>query len=61
MQRLAISFSGGLSSAVMTKLCIERYTGDYEISIIFVNTGCEHEATLNFVHICEVYFGWAVH
>jgi hypothetical protein len=54
--RLAISFSGGRSSAVMTKLCIEKYSNTHDISVTFVNTGCEHEATLEFVRDCESHF-----
>jgi len=47
--RLAISFSGGRSSAVMLKRCLELYSETHEISIVFANTGCEHEETLRFV------------
>jgi hypothetical protein len=47
--RLAISFSGGRSSAVMLRRCLELYSESHEISIVFANTGCEHEETLRFV------------
>ena len=47
--RLAISFSGGRSSAVMLKLCLEKYSKTHDILITFANTGCEHEETLRFV------------
>ena len=47
--RLAISFSGGRSSAVMLKRCIERHSDTHDILIVFANTGCEHEETLRFV------------
>lgn len=47
--RLAISFSGGRSSAVMLKRCLDLYDETHEISIVFANTGCEHEETLRFV------------
>lgn len=47
--RLAISFSGGRTSAVMTKLCIDNYGATHDIAIQFANTGCEHEETLRFV------------
>lgn len=63
---LAISFSGGRTSAVMTKTIwdkrhdlVEKGTF-YAISIVFCNTGQEHESTLKFVHDCEVKFGWPV-
>lgn len=58
--KLAISFSGGRSSAVMTKLLWDRHAGNHDIQITFANTGCEHEATLEFVHRCETEFGWPV-
>lgn len=47
--KLAISFSGGRSSAVMLKRCIDLYDSTHELLITFANTGCEHEATLDFV------------
>jgi len=47
--RLAISFSGGRSSAVMLYLCLEKYRDTHDILITFANTGCEHEETLRFV------------
>jgi 3'-phosphoadenosine 5'-phosphosulfate sulfotransferase (PAPS reductase)/FAD synthetase len=59
MKRLAISFSGGRTSAVMTKLLLERYRGtDTEVSVTFANTGCEHPATLEFVRKCDEVFGF---
>lgn len=56
--RLAISFSGGRSSAAMLHLCLERYADTHDILITFANTGCEHEETLKFVdavdrNICQ--------
>jgi len=63
---LAISFSGGRTSAVITKTIwdkrhdlIEKGTFE-DISIVFCNTGQEHEGTLKFVHDCEAKFGWPV-
>lgn len=58
--KLAISFSGGRTSAVMTKLCVEKYSASHEIVIAFANTGCEHEKTLKFVDQCDKHFGWGV-
>lgn len=54
--RLAISFSGGRSSAVMLKRCLELYDDTHEISITFANTGCEHEETLRFVDAVDKHF-----
>lgn len=56
--KLAISFSGGRSSAAMLHLCLERYADTHDILITFANTGCEHEETLKFVdavdrNICQ--------
>ncbi len=58
--KLAISFSGGRTSAVMTKLCVEKFKDTHDISITFANTGCEHENTLRFVDQCDEYFKWGV-
>ena len=58
--RIFVSFSGGRSSAVMTKLLHERYRASNEIIILFANTGCEHEETLKFVDECDRRFGWGV-
>ena len=61
MNKLFISFSGGRTSAVMTKMLWEEYRDtDTEVKIMFANTGCEHEETLIFVHRCEEEFGWTV-
>lgn len=54
--RLAISFSGGRSSAVMLKRCLELYGDSHEILITFANTGCEHEETLKFVDAVDRHF-----
>ena len=53
MNRLAISFSGGRSSAVMLKLCLDKYSSTHDIKITFANTGCEHEETLKFVDAAD--------
>jgi hypothetical protein len=60
MKKLAISFSGGRTSAVMTKLCVEQFRDTHEIVITFANTGCEHNNTLEFVNNCDKSFGWGV-
>ncbi len=60
MDSIAISFSGGRSSAVMTKLVLDKYK-DSNIEITFANTGFEHEDTLRFVNDCDCYlFGGRV-
>jgi hypothetical protein len=57
-KRLNISFSGGRTSAVMTKLCFERYSDEFDIIVTFANTGCEHEATLDFINDCDKNWGF---
>lgn len=56
--KLAISFSGGRSSAVMTRLCLDKYGPTHEIVVAFANTGCEHSATLDFVKACDDNWGF---
>jgi len=56
--KLAISFSGGRSSSVMTKLCLDKYSDTHEIVVTFANTGCEHPATLDFVRDCDEHWGF---
>jgi 3'-phosphoadenosine 5'-phosphosulfate sulfotransferase (PAPS reductase)/FAD synthetase len=48
-----ISFSGGRTSAYMTEQLLKNRT-DEKYIIIFCNTGKENEATLKFVHDCEL-------
>jgi 3'-phosphoadenosine 5'-phosphosulfate sulfotransferase (PAPS reductase)/FAD synthetase len=54
--RLAISFSGGRSSAMMLWLCLQKYRDTHDILITFANTGCEHEETLRFVDAVDRHF-----
>jgi len=54
--RLAISFSGGRTSAVMTKMCIWKYGDTHDILVTFANTGCEDPRTLDFVMDCDSHF-----
>jgi 3'-phosphoadenosine 5'-phosphosulfate sulfotransferase (PAPS reductase)/FAD synthetase len=57
---IVISFSGGRTSAYMTKRLIEEYSATKEIIILFANTGEEDERTLKFVDQCEKFFGHPV-
>lgn len=57
-EKLNVSFSGGRTSAVMTKLCLEQYKDTHEIIVTFSNTGCEHPDTLRFVDACDRYWGF---
>ena len=54
-KRIAVSFSGGRSSAVMAAKIREAYP-NHEIKFIFMNTGQEHPKTIEFVKKCDEYF-----
>ena len=53
-----ISFSGGRTSAYMTKLLIDNWSDRYEFIVTFANTGLEHPKTLDFVRNCDAHFGF---
>jgi hypothetical protein len=58
---LAISFSGGKTSAFMTRWLLENKRDEYdEIIVTFANTGQEREETLEFVDRCDKDFGFGV-
>ncbi len=62
-QHLTISFSGGKTSAYMTKMLLDHFRGedpDRRILVTFCNTGQEHEETLKFVDRCDREFGFNV-
>jgi hypothetical protein len=58
--KLNVSFSGGRTSAVMTKRCLEKYGQTHEILVTFANTGCEHLDTLRFIDDCDRHWGFNV-
>lgn len=55
--RLAISFSGGETSAYMAYRLMKEYGDSHEIITLFANTGEEAEETLEFVDKCDQEFG----
>jgi 3'-phosphoadenosine 5'-phosphosulfate sulfotransferase (PAPS reductase)/FAD synthetase len=59
-QKLRISFSGGRTSAFMTKWMLENLKDKYEMIVCFANTGKEREETLEFVDKCDKEFGFNV-
>lgn len=51
---LSISFSGGKTSAYMTKWLLDNKLNDFDnVVITFANTGQELEETLEFVNRCD--------
>lgn len=56
--KISCSFSGGRTSAVMTKLVLDTCRDTHEIVVTFANTGCEHEDTLRFVDACDKHWGF---
>lgn len=56
-QKIAISFSGGRTSAYMAYLIKTYWGDDHDLSFVFANTGKENEETLKFVDDCDRAFG----
>ena len=49
--KIAVSFSGGRTSAYMG-WWLKHHT-EHELKFVFMNTGCEHPATLEFLNECD--------
>lgn len=56
--KMNVSFSGGRTSAFMTKMLIDNFSHKYDFIVTFANTGLEHESTLQFIRDCDVNFGF---
>ena len=57
-ETVLISFSGGRTSAMMTNHLLKTNNGRFDYIVVFANTGHEREATLEFVHKCDVELGF---
>lgn len=56
---LLVSFSGGRTSAYMTKKILDNWRDRYPaIHVVFANTGMEHPKTLEFIKNCDEVFGF---
>ena len=60
MSRVVCWFSGGVTSAVATKLTLEKYGGREEVDIIFFETGNHHTDNVRFFKDCEKWFGQSI-
>ena len=58
--KLLISFSGGRTSGYMTHKILSSISSDVDARVVFANTGQEDDKTLEFVHNCELRFGWDI-
>ena len=57
MKDLVVTFSGGRSSAFMSKWLLDNMSHVFKFHFVFANTGQEHEKTLEFVNRCDLEFG----
>jgi len=55
-EKLLVSFSGGRTSAYMCWWLKEKMSDKYDFTFAFMNTGCEHTKTLDFVNNCDLFF-----
>lgn len=57
-EKYHVSFSGGRTSAYMTKLLLDNLSDKYDFIVTFANTGLEHPKTLEFINNCDTVFGF---
>ena len=57
IKRVVCWFSCGATSAVATKLIIEKYRDKYPVIVAYCDTGSEHSDNKRFLRDCEKWFG----
>lgn len=57
-KQLLISFSGGRTSAFMTQWLLKNKSAEFDMVVVFSNTGKERKETLDFVKQCDEYFNF---
>lgn len=55
-KKLCLNFSGGRTSAFMTWWCLRNLKDEYDMIVVFDNTGREREETLEFADKCDKFF-----
>ena len=58
--KVFISFSGGKTSAYMSHMLIDEIRHTHDVTVLFANTGQEHEKTLEYVRDCNFQYNLGV-
>lgn len=60
IKRVVSWFSCGATSAIATKITIEKYKDKYPIVVAYCDTGSEHPDNVRFLHDCEKWFDYPI-